>query len=480
MQRVKKKEEDAPPARPRGPDIPMGLNGRAGKLFSGSILKTLDALCVLTCWSLSYIVRFRIAPGGQEGLEFLFLKLAPLLTFITLWFFHKNGLYGSRRFHRGHMEILSVFKANTFAVLTFVIVLYFFAEERLSRATLIMHFFFSTFFLTVLRITVKNHLRSMRRKGKYLRRILLVGNGPQLREYVQRVRHFKDSGIYFVGCIDGGEGLDVDLLEGNYQDIVSKTRPDTVVIGYGASEGHQLEQFLRKNYNDLIPLQILPDLSFSLIGHRIEDFAGIPLLSVNQPTYGFIDLFCKRCVDIVISLVGMILIAPLLLLIAVGIKFSSKGPPLYGQRRIGVDGEEFTMWKFRTMEVAKNREDENSWSSKDNPRKTVFGNFLRRTSLDELPQLWNVLLGQMSLVGPRPERSHFVDKFRREIPHYMLRHKTKSGMTGLAQINGFRGDTSIAKRVEYDIYYIKNRTLWLDSKILFLTFWKGFISKNAY
>ena len=355
------------------------------------------------------------------------------------------------------------FKANTFAVLTFVIILYFFAEERLSRATLIMHYLFSTFFLTTLRISVKKYLRSIRRKGKYLRRVLLVGDGPQLHEYVRQVRHFKDSGIRFVGRMDAGaheretgESSGIAHIKGNYREAVAETKPDAVVIGYRASEGHKVERFLKEHYNDVVPLQILPDISFSLVGHRLEDFAGIPLLSVNQPTYGPLDIVGKRCVDIVAPvLVGGILLFPLLLFIAVGIKLSSTGPLFYGQRRVGIDGEEFTMWKFRTMEMAANGEDETSWDSRDNPRKTPFGRFLRQTSLDELPQLWNVFIGQMSLVGPRPERSHFVKKFRDEIPHYMLRHKGKSGMTGLAQINGLRGDTSIAKRVEYDIYYIK-------------------------
>ena len=201
---------------------------------------------------------------------------------------------------------------------------------------------------------------------------------------------------------------------------------------------------------------------------------------MNQPSFNPVELFGKRLIDFFGALIGSLLISPLLVFVALGVKFSSPGPLLFGQRRVGLDGEEFMMWKFRSMRVATGDEDKTEWSNKDNPRKTKFGDFIRRTSLDELPQLLNVLLGNMSLVGPRPEQPFFVEKFRHEIPGYMLKHKMKPGMTGWAQVNGWRGDTDLNKRIECDIYYIKHWSLWFDIKILFLTIFKGFINKNAY
>ena len=190
----------------------------------------------------------------------------------------------------------------------------------------------------------------------------------------------------------------------------------------------------------------------------------------------------KRIFDVISTGLGLILISPLLLLIAIGVKISSPGPILYGQERVGLDGKRFKMWKFRSMRILTDKDKNNipGWTVKDDPRKTKLGSFLRATSLDELPQLWNVFSGEMSLVGPRPEQSYYVEKFRHEIPAYMLRHKMKAGLTGWAQINGWRGDTSLHKRIECDIYYIRNWSLWLDIKIIFLTFWKGFVNKNAY
>ena len=238
--------------------------------------------------------------------------------------------------------------------------------------------------------------------------------------------------------------------------------------------------FLKEQHNDVIPIKILPDLSYSFIGHKLEEFADILMLDINSPRISFAQIIFKRLFDIVFSFLGLLVFSPLMLLLAILIKFDSKGPVFYGQKRLGLDGNSFTMWKFRTMRMAKNQEDHITWSSQNEPRKTRLGHFIRSLSLDELPQLWNVLIGNMSLVGPRPERPYFVNKFRQNIPAYMLRHKMKAGITGWAQIEGWRGDTCLQKRIECDIYYIKNWSLWLDIRIIVLTFLRSFSNKNAY
>ena len=208
---------------------------------------------------------------------------------------------------------------------------------------------------------------------------------------------------------------------------------------------------------------------------------GLPVINIRYvPLTNPFNAFVKRIMDIVGSLIGIIITSPLLIIVAILVKCTSRGPIIFKQERVGLHNRNFNMYKFRTMKLQAASEEEKAWTIKDDPRVTKVGRFLRRTSIDELPQLFNILVGRMSLVGPRPERPLFVEKFKEEIPRYMVKHQVRPGLTGWAQINGYRGDTSIRKRIEYDIYYIENWTLGFDIKICFLTIFKGFINKNAY
>lgn len=228
--------------------------------------------------------------------------------------------------------------------------------------------------------------------------------------------------------------------------------------------------------------KFIPDYN-SLIPSRpyTEDLMGLPVINIRYvPLTNTLNWVTKRFVDIVGSAAGLVLISPIMLLTALAVKLSSPGPIIFKQERIGLHNKPFWMYKFRTMEIQKESAEKRAWTVKDDPRVTKIGKFLRRTSLDEFPQLYNILRGDMSLVGPRPERPLFVEKFREEIPRYMIKHQVRPGLTGWAQINGYRGDTSIRKRIDYDIFYIENWTMGLDIKILFLTIFKGFINKNAY
>lgn len=451
--------------------------------FISLLQKLVDSIVVVACWLLAYFIRFHYLPNAQIGLQLEFLKIAPVLIIVTLYSFHRTGLYRSLRFSSRYKEIFSVLRGNTGAVLGLVILLYFFSGERISRLTIVIYAALSSVVLVITRMMVRNFLRSLRAKGKNLRHVLLIGNSPAIVDYVNTARLYKDSGIRFMGWIDS-EGLaknvGVSEIHESFETIKRNKAPDSIIISYVGDKADRSQDFISRHYNDVIPIQLLPDLSYSMIGHQIEDFGGIPLLAVNQPTFNGIELFFKRLFDFIVTLIGVIIISPLLLFIAIGVKISSPGPILFGQKRIGADGEEFTMWKFRSMKVADSQTQTQEWSNKENPRKTKFGEFIRKTSLDELPQLFNVLMGNMSLVGPRPEQPFFVDKFRHEIPGYMLKHKMKPGITGWAQVNGWRGDTDLHKRIECDLFYIKNWSLVLDIKIFFLTFIKGFINKNAY
>ena len=192
------------------------------------------------------------------------------------------------------------------------------------------------------------------------------------------------------------------------------------------------------------------------------------------------NAFLKRAMDIVVGFIATILFSPLMLIVALLIKLTSPGPVIYSQERVGRHNKTFNMYKFRSMEVQQPSAEQKKWTTPGDPRVTPVGKFIRKTSIDELPQLWNVLKGDMSLVGPRPERPFFVERFKEDIPRYMIKHQVRPGMTGWAQVNGYRGDTSIKKRIEHDLYYIENWSIGFDFKILFLTVFKGFINKNAY
>lgn len=453
-------------------------------LYVALTQQLIDVLITAASFMMAYFFRFEILPDGMPGPIITFAKISLIPLVLTIYFFHKNGLYKSHRFSSRSREIWAVTKANTQMFVGFVIALYFMAPERISRIMLVSFWIISFFTHVGTRIVVRNTLRTIRRKGRNLRHILLIGNGQQMEEYVHQVRAFKDAGIRILAWIDSnGKADEMDILDPLQEDILiarKEYEPDWIVVAYPGEEYQKLKDVLRLLHNDVVDIQVLPELPYSIVGNHIEEFGSLPIMNLNSPSFSFFDLLTKRLFDVLASTVGILLISPILLVLAILVKLTSKGPIIYGQKRMGMDGKTFTMWKFRSMKVDADSSENPGWTTKDDPRRTSIGKFLRSTSLDELPQLFNVLFGQMSLVGPRPEQPYYVEKFRHDIPAYMLRHRMKAGITGWAQINGWRGDTSLEKRIECDIFYIKNWSLWLDIKILFLTFWKGFINKNAY
>ncbi|MFZ4715585.1 MAG: undecaprenyl-phosphate glucose phosphotransferase [Bacteriovoracaceae bacterium] len=444
--------------------------------------RLVDAIIVSSAWLIAYQLRFNVMTGGESGLGTFFLKLTPFLIIVSFYFFRKNGLYNSQRFTSRFIEIAAVLRANSYASIAFIILIYFFAPGRVSRLTLLNYYLISSFALVALRISIRNFLRAMRRKGYNLRHYILVGDGPQLYEFIDKIKQFKDSGISLSAWFNASEETtheDIPRHKESLEDYLKTHKSDAIIIGYQSKNFDKVEELLRHFHNDLYNIQILPDLSYSFIGHSVTNFAGIPVITINQPHLSNLDILLKRIFDFTLTFVGILFISPVLMLLAVLVKLTSPGPILYGQERMGLDGKSFMMWKFRSMR-ADAEQSGAGWTVENDPRRTKFGTFLRETSLDELPQIFNVLWGDMSLVGPRPERPVYVQKFRQEIPAYMLRHRMKAGMTGWAQVNGWRGNTSLEKRIECDIFYIKNWSLWLDVKILFMTFYRGFINRNAY
>jgi Undecaprenyl-phosphate glucose phosphotransferase len=315
---------------------------------------------------------------------------------------------------------------------------------------------------------------------------LVVGAGKVAADIVARVRSHRELGYQIVGCLskDGSEkrGERGIPVIGSYNDLKSLLATmdiDQVIVALPLEDHHEMPQVIEQIGDSLIDLKIVPDVyQFVRVGGRIEEFEGLPVISVQESPLDTLSLFAKRVVDVLVASAALLVLSPFLLFISVLIKLTSPGPIFYGQERLSYDGTRFKILKFRSMRIDA-EEHGPGWTTKGDARVTWLGKILRSTSVDELPQLWNVLRGDMSLVGPRPERPVFIDEFRKRVPRYMLRHKVPAGMTGWAQIHGWRGDTSIDKRIEFDLYYIENWSILLDFKILCLTVLRGFFHRNA-
>lgn len=434
--------------------------------------RTTDICVLWFVWAVSYILKFEFGIGGENSGAPIqrYIGYGVLLTLTSLIVFKNLKLYDSlaTSFTK---DVLKIVKANALSFAIFLVLSFFSSQDRLSRVVLVLYFTFSTFFLIFVKIYFRNQMK------KIPIRLILVGDGSATVEYFNMI---KDQPQYkVVNWFNAPETM--DSLFSNI-DFSSKAfeneKCDGVILGFDTMKANLMDDYLGELSNSLIPIMILPDISYAKLGFSFSNFRGIPVIHINEPNTNTLGLVLKRAFDIFSCGLGLLVISPLLLFLSLLVKVTSKGPIFYAQIRMGVDGREFKMWKFRSMIVGEANQE--GWTVKNDPRVTKIGNFMRKTSFDELPQLWNVVIGDMSLVGPRPERPVYVNKFRDEIPSYMLRHKFKAGITGWAQVNGWRGDTSIEKRIECDLWYIKNWSLGLDISIIFLTFWKGFINKNAY
>ena len=327
------------------------------------------------------------------------------------------------------------------------------------------------------------------RAGIGLKRILIAGAGDLGRLVADKILEHRELGYQIIGFVDdraagdhlGYRGLPLLGTIDEASEIAAREAIDHLYVALPPEQHIRMIELLESTSREMVDVKVVPDLlQVIALRARLEDLDGIPVINVNDvPLQGFNSLI-KRSIDIAISATALSILALPLGLIALAVKMSSRGPVLFSQERMGLDGKSFTIVKFRSMHDDAERQTGPVWAVADDPRVTPLGRFLRRSNLDELPQLWNVLRGDMSLVGPRPERPHFVEQFKHKIPQYMLRHKVKAGLTGWAQVNGWRGNTPLEKRIEYDLYYIENWSVRLDLKIMWLTLLKGFFHKHAY
>ncbi|HBG47849.1 MAG TPA: undecaprenyl-phosphate glucose phosphotransferase [Deltaproteobacteria bacterium] len=456
-----------------------------------SLLLIADLVIITLSWVLSFHIRFQsglvATPKGIPDFLAYSLLLFPIIAIwavVFKWF----GLYRPKRTD-SQAEIFDLVKACAASMLFFIAFTFFAKQYEYSRLVFVFFTVINIAALSVERLLFRKALKLIRRKGYNLRYAVIVGTGAPARMVLDRLESHPEVGIKVEGLISADEAQKGRLVAGvrvvadldGIRGFIKERRIDIVFIALSWDEHSLVEEAIKGIGDEAVDIKVIPDIArFITLRAGVEEFEGMPILNLQgSPLYGW-NMILKRAFDITFSLMAIAFLGPLMLAVLALIKATSPGPALYRQERMGIGGDTFQILKFRTMRPDAEKETGAVWARKGDPRRTVLGAALRGTSLDELPQLFNVLRGDMSLVGPRPERPVFIREFRRDIPRYMLRHRMKAGITGWAQVNGWRGNTDIRKRIEHDLYYIEHWSLAFDLKILFLTLWKGFVNRNAY
>ena len=451
----------------------------------------IDAAVIAASYWFAWFLKFETGIfESVRSLSFQYYMTALLLIVpMYLILYSAFNLYTPKRVQGRRLELANIVKANTLGLFILIGILYLLKIIDFSRSMLVIFFFVNIAAEETVRMTIRIVLRDMRRKGLNQKHIVLVGYSRAAEEYIDRILANPQWGYTVRGILDDSveagtdyRGIKVLGRIDNLMIILPQNRLDEIAITLGLNDYSRLEEIVALCEKSGVHTKFIPDYNIIIpTKPYTEDLLGLPVINIRYvPLSNTFPSLVKRTMDIFGSIAAIVLFSPVMLLCAALVKLTSPGPVLYKQVRVGLHNRNFEMFKFRSMEVQPEAEEKKAWTVKNDPRVTGIGKFMRRTSLDELPQLFNILKGDMSLVGPRPERPFFVEKFREEIPRYMVKHQVRPGLTGWAQVNGYRGDTSIRKRIEYDLYYIENWTLGLDIKILFLTIFKGFINKNAY
>ncbi|MCX4307148.1 MAG: undecaprenyl-phosphate glucose phosphotransferase [Acetatifactor sp.] len=454
----------------------------------------LDAVIVAVSYTTAWYLKFA-SPFSDIDIN---VGALPVRTYFEMLYvivpgylvlYYAFNLYTPKRATVHRYEILNIFQANTVGMVVLMAGWYLVAQIHFSRSMMAMFYCINIILTTLCRSVIRILLQYFREKGYNLKYILLVGYSRATEEYIKRINANPQWGYVVRGILDDHvpagtlyKGVKVVGCIENLLYILPENKLDEIAITLSLKDYDNLEHIVDLCEKSGVHTKFIPDYN-SLFPSRpyTEDLMGLPVINIRYvPLTNTLNWCMKRLVDIAASLVGLVVASPVMLIAAIAVRCSSRGPVIFKQERIGLHNKPFRMYKFRTMEVQKPSSEEKGWTTKNDPRVTKVGKFLRRTSIDELPQLFNILKGDMSVVGPRPERPHFVEQFKEEIPRYMVKHQVRPGLTGWAQINGYRGDTSIKRRIEFDIFYIENWTMSFDVKIMFLTIFKGFINKNAY
>ena len=430
----------------------------------------MDAGIIGATYFFSWYLRFKSGLFVQDA------GVLPAKTYFSALFLIIPGylllysifqLYMPRRVKSYRKELMDIIRANGIGFMIFILVLYFIKQEHFSRQMLCIFFFINISLEFASRYLIRTILWKMRKQGLNQKHILMIGESQMAEQYMDRLRENPKWGYQVFAHLKDEEKL---------ERILERNELDEVVIALRAEDYGKLERIVDVCEKAGVHTKMIPDFG-NVISTRpyIEDVQGIPVIHVRRVPLNIMrNKAAKRAVDLIGATVAIILFSPVMLLTVLVVALTEEGSVIYRQERVVLHNQVFYMYKFRSMIMQDEEKEKAEWSTRNDPRITPVGKLIRRTSIDELPQLFNVLKGEMSLVGPRPERPQFVQKFRDEIPRYMVKHQVRPGMTGWAQINGYRGDTSIEKRIEYDLYYIENWTMVFDMKILILTIFKGF------
>ena len=463
-----------------------------------------DGLLGMLAFALAYAVRFETdlipAPKGQPPFD-QYVALLPLVGLLAPFVFNLQGAYRLRRNRTRVDDFFSVIVGTCLTVIVGLLATLYFQvyyadatarEQGLYEVSQIVWGFFIVFNVCLTyasREAVRLAIQRRFRAGIGLKRVLIAGSGDLARHVADRLLQHAEFGYQVVGFVDNSAGSDTLGYRGlpllgsldDAEEVVQREGIDQLYVALPLEEHVRMLKLIEVANRECIDIKVVPDLlQFIALRARLEDLDGVPIININDIPLQGLHGIIKRAVDLTVSLVALAVLAIPFALIAAAIRLTSPGPIFYRQERMGLDRRPFMVLKFRSMHEDAEADTGPVWTREDDPRRTAVGGFLRRSNLDELPQLLNVVRGEMSLVGPRPERPFFVEQFKQRVPQYMLRHKVKSGMTGWAQVNGWRGNTSIEKRIEYDLYYIENWSVGLDFKILWLTVVRGFFHRHAY
>jgi Undecaprenyl-phosphate glucose phosphotransferase len=457
--------------------------------FKGLLLIS-DLFFISLAWWSAYVVRFYtvffVEPEAFVARHYVVAWLIILVVWTAV--FEWADFYRPRRLSTHHRETVELIKCSAIALLIFLAVVFIIHEVVLSRIVVVAFWCSSLFLVSLSHHVFREGLRFARRRGYNLRHVLIIGTPSLAGSLVNRLKSYKRLGLRIVGFyLTEGElppGLTDEVAriasEEELATLIRGGTIDQVFVALPLEQAAKLRQIQEWLGDEPVAIHFVPDLGeMATLRGSVEEFDGLQIISLQSSPHAGWNAFLKRGVDLSLGALALVIFAPIMLLITVAIKCSSRGPIFYRQERMGLDGRRFVMLKFRSMIEDAEQSTGPVWAAEDDPRVTPVGRWLRQMNLDELPQLINVLRGEMSLVGPRPERPPLINEFRKSIPKYMLRHKVKAGMTGWAQIHGWRGNTSLASRIEYDLDYIENWSLWRDIKILARTLFAGFRNDRA-
>jgi Undecaprenyl-phosphate glucose phosphotransferase len=463
------------------------IHRRSQLLCFGFLLSDLGLTAA--AWLGAYYLRFTSGwlPLLTTPPAFYFCwRQLPLVLLLAVVAYRVAGQYSIDRLRRFREEMVAVAKGTALLALLVMAGLFFLHDPYESRGNIILFSALNAALCCLGRRLGWGLVHTLRSRGYNQTHALIVGAGRGARRLARALYRVSWLGIKNVGFVEerpGALSADLDVLGGfaDLPELIRKYEIEHVFIALPLDRYDDARRVFAILSQALVEVRLVPDVpSLAALSLTTANLDGLPLLGLRESPHFGLNVVVKRVMDMTLSLVGLVVLSPLLALLALLVKLSSPGPVFYRQERCGLNGKSFQMLKFRSLRVDAETQSGPVWARKDDPRRTRLGAFLRKTSLDELPQLFNVLWGDMSLVGPRPERPVFINKFKKTIPNYMARHCVKAGITGWAQVHGWRGNTSLRKRVQYDLYYITHWTPWLDLKILWLTVLRGLIHKNAY